>query len=152
MLTKRNQYPTTTAGEETEVADSDEATRQHMQQKATQEFVDRQSQESLLVFVSGVAPAERHLVLNEGNETVVGNRNAMSVGAEVTKYLLGSTERRFAVDHPARRVKLTDQTPEQPGLSQAAKQAVKLELSGSVSLLERFEKLAAEDFAENPYR
>ena len=38
------------------------------------------------------------------------------------------------------------------GLSQAAKQAVKLELSGSVSLLERFEKLAAEDFAENPYR
>ena len=31
VLTKRNQYPTTTAGEETEVADSDEATRQHMQ-------------------------------------------------------------------------------------------------------------------------
>ncbi len=83
---------------------------------------------------------------------MVGNRNAMSVGAEVTKYLLGSTERRFAVDHPALRVKLTDQTPEQPGLGQAAKQAVKLELSGSVSLLERFEKLAAEDFAENPYR
>ena len=152
MLTKRNQYPTTAAGEETEVADADEATRQHMQQKATQEFVDMQSQESLLVSVSGVAPAEGHLVLNEGNETAVGNRNAMRVGAEVTKHLLGSTERRFAVDHPARRVELTDQNPEQLGLSQAAKQAVELELSGSVSLLERFEKLAAEDFAENPLR
>ena len=76
----------------------------------------------------------------------------MSVGAEVTKHLLGSAERWFAVDHPARRVKLTNQTPEQPGLSQAAKQAVELELSRSVSLLERFEKLAAEDFAENPFR
>ena len=84
---------------------------------------------------------------------MVGNRNAMRCRRRGNaKYLLGSTERRFAVDHPARRVKLTDQTPEQPGLSQAAKQAVKLELSGSVSLLERFEKLAAEDFAENPYR
>ena len=152
MLTKRNQCPTATAGEETEVADADEATRQHMQQEATQEFIDRQSQESLLVFVSGVSPAERDLVLQEGNETVIGNRNAMGVGAEVTKHLIGSTERRLAVDHPSRRVKLTDQTPEQLGLSQAAKQAVKLELAGSVSLLERFEKLAAEDFAENPFR
>ena len=101
---------TAAAGKETEVADANEATRQHMQQEATQELIDRQSQESLLVFVSGVAPAEGHLVFSEGNETVVGNRNAMSVGAEVTKHLLGSTERRFAVDHPARRVKLTDQT------------------------------------------
>ena len=75
----------------------------------------------------------------------------MSVGAEVTKHLLGSAERRFAVDHPAERVKLTNQTPEQLGLSQAAQQAVELELSGSVSLLERFQKLAAEDFAENPF-
>jgi hypothetical protein len=48
-------------------------------------------------------------------------------------------------------MKLTDQTPKQFGLRQAVKQAVKMELSGSVSLLERFEKLAAEDFAENRF-
>ena len=72
----------------------------HAVKKRRKKFVDRQSQESLLVFVSGVAPAERHLVLNEGNETVVENRNAMSVGAEVTGVPEpGSTERRFAVDH-----------------------------------------------------
>jgi len=134
------------------VPDADEATRQHMQQEATQEFVDMQSQESLLVFVSGVAPAERHLVLYAGNEPAVGNRNAMGIGAEVTKHLIGSAERGFAVDHPVRRVKLADQTSEQPGLSQAAKQAVEMELSGSVSLLERFKKLASENFAENPHR
>jgi hypothetical protein len=111
-----------------------------------------QSQESLFVLVSGVSPTEGDLVVQEGNESAIGNRNAMGVGAEIAKHRIGSAERRFAVDHPARRVKLTDQTPEQLGLSQAAKQAVELELSGSVSLLERFEKLAAEDFAENRFR
>jgi hypothetical protein len=152
LLTKRNECATAAAGQETEVPDTDEAARQHMQQKATEEFIDRQSQESLLVSMSGVSPAKGDLVIQEGNETAIGDGNAMSVGAEVTKHLLGSAERRFAVDHPVRRVKLTDQTPEQPGLSQAAKQAVELELSGSMSLLERFEKLAAENFAENPLR
>ena len=134
------------------MADADEAARQHVEQEATEELVDVQSEESLLVLVSGVPPAERHLVLYEANEPAVGNRHAMSVGAEVTKRLLGSAERWFAVDYPARRVKLADQTSEQSGLSQTAKQAVELELSGSMSLLERFEKLAAENFAENPLR
>jgi hypothetical protein len=123
-----------------------------MQQEATQEFIDGKSQESLFVLVSGVSPAERDLVIQEGNEPAIGNRNAMGVSAEIAQHLIGSTERRLAVDHPSRPVKLTDQTPKQFGLSQAAKQAMKLELARSVSLLERFEKLAAEDFAENPFR
>lgn len=100
--------------------------------------------------MSGVSPSECHLVVQKRNETVIGDGNAMRVGAEVTKHLLGSAERRFAVDYPAEPVKLTDQTPEQPGLSQATQQAVELELSGSMSLLERFQKLAAENFTENP--
>jgi hypothetical protein len=138
------------AGEEAEMADADKATREYMQQEATQEFIDVKSQESLFVLVSGVSPAERDLVILEGNEPAIGDRNAMGVCAEITQHLIGSTERWLAVDHPARRIKLADQTAKQFGLSQAAKQAVKLELSGSVSLLERCEKLAAEDFAENP--
>ena len=80
--------------------DADEAARQHMQQKATQELIDVQSQKSLLILVSGVAPAERHRVLDEGNEPVIGNCNAMGVGTEITKHLIGSAERWFAVDHP----------------------------------------------------
>ena len=79
--------------------DADEAARQHMQQKATQELIDVQSQKSLLILVSGVAPAERHRVLDEGNEPVIGNCNAMGVGAEITKHLIESAERWFAVDH-----------------------------------------------------
>ena len=134
------------------MADADEAAREYMQQEATQKFIDVKSQESLFVLVSGVSPAKRDLVIQEGNEPAIGDRHPMRISAEIAQHLLGPAERRLAVDHPSRRVKLTDQTPKQFGLSQAAKQAVKLELSGSVSLLERFEKLAAEDFAENPFR
>jgi hypothetical protein len=93
------------------VADADEAAREHMQQEATQEFIDGQRQESPFILVSGVSPAERDLVIQEGNEPVIGNRNAMSVSAEIAQRLVGPTERRLAVDHPSRRVKLTDQTP-----------------------------------------
>jgi hypothetical protein len=82
-----------------------------MQQEAAQEFIDGKSQESLFIVVSGVSPAERDLVIQEGNEPVIGNRNAMGVSAEIAQRLIGPTERRLAVDHPSRRVKLTDQAP-----------------------------------------
>ena len=74
----------------------------------------------------------------------------MGVGAEVTKHLIGSAERWLAVDHTVQRIKLADETSERRRLRQAAKQAVELELSGSVSLLDGFQELAAENFAENP--
>jgi hypothetical protein len=131
------------------VADADEATRQYMQQEATQEFVYVQRQESLLVLVSGVSPAECDFVIQEGNEPAIGDPNAMSVSAEIAKHLVSPAERRFTIDNPADGVKLADQTSEQSGIDQAAKQAMELELSGSVSLLERFKKLSAENFAED---
>ena len=41
-----------------EVADADESRRQHVQQESAQEFVDRQSHQTLFVFVSGITLAE----------------------------------------------------------------------------------------------
>ena len=117
MLAQRNECAAAAARQETEVPDANEAARQYVKQEATQELIDVQSQESLLVLVSGVSPAEGDLIVQEGNEPAVGNRNAMGVGSQVAKYLVGSAERRFAIDHPMQREKLTDQTPKQLGLS-----------------------------------
>jgi hypothetical protein len=119
------------------VADSDEAPREHVQQKAPDKLIGMHGQEPLVVVVSGIAPAERYGVVNQRNQAVVGNRDAMGVGAEVSEHLIGPSERRLTIDNPAQRVKLTDQAPEQSGLFQAANPAVELELPGSVSLLER---------------
>jgi hypothetical protein len=76
----------------------------------------------------------------------------MCVGAEVTKHLFGSSEGWFAVDNPARNVKLADKVPKGLDLSQASEPALEPELSGGVSLPEGFDELAAEDLTENPYR
>jgi hypothetical protein len=117
LFAHRDECAAAAAGEETEVADADETTREYMQQESTQEFVDVQSEESLFVLVSGISPAEGDLVVQEGNQPAIGNRNAMGVGAEIAKHLIGAPERRLAIDHPSQREKLTDQTSEQLGLS-----------------------------------
>jgi len=117
LLAQRNECAAAAARQEAEVPDANEAARQYMKQEATQELIDVQRQESLFVFVSGVSPAEGDLVVQKGNEPAVGDRNAMGVGSQVAKHLIGSAERRFAIDHPSQREKLTDQTPKQLGLS-----------------------------------
>ena len=83
---------------------------------------------------------------------MVGDCYAMSIRAEVSKYLVGSPERWFAVDHPVQRVKLPDQTPEEVGVGQTAQETVELELPGSMRLLERSDEFAAEEFAKNRFR
>ena len=123
-----------------------------MQQKPTQELIDRHSQESLLVFMSGISPAKRNPVIHERDETAIGDRHAMRVGAEVVKHLLGSAESWFAIDHPARNKKLTDKTPKQSGLRQTSEEAMELELSGCISLLERGDEFPTEELAESPNR
>jgi hypothetical protein len=152
LFAERNQRTTSAAGQEAEVADADEATWQHMQQEATYELIDRQSQEALLIFVSGVSPAKGNFVIQERDETAIGDRHAMGIGPEVAKHLLRSAEGWFAIDNPSWDEELADETPKQLGLSQTPEPAVELKLSGSVELLERFHKFAAKDLAENPHR
>ena len=54
-----------------EVADADESRRQHVQQESAQELVDWQRHQTLLVFVSGIAPAESNHAVGEGDEPMV---------------------------------------------------------------------------------
>jgi hypothetical protein len=108
------------------VPDANEPTRQHVQQESTQELIDRQSEESFPVFMGGVSPAKRNLVIGERDEAVIGNRHPMSVGAEVAKHLFGAAERWFAIDYPAWNEELADETSKQSGLGQASEQAVEL--------------------------
>jgi hypothetical protein len=72
-------------GEEAEVADAHEAARQQVEEEATQELVDRQSQESLLVGMCGVTPAECNVALLESNKPAVRDGNAMRVPAEIAQ-------------------------------------------------------------------
>ena len=87
-------------GQKAEVADAHEARGKHVEQEAAQELLDRQGHQALLVAVRRVSPAEGDLVPLEGDQAVIGDRHAVGIAAEVTENMFGTTEGRFAVDHP----------------------------------------------------
>ena len=82
------------------MADAHEAGGKYVEQKTSQELVHRQGHEALLVAVGGVPPAEGDLVARQGNEAMVGDRDAMGVGAQIVKDIFWPPEGRFAVDDP----------------------------------------------------
>jgi hypothetical protein len=65
------------------VADAYEAAGEKMQQKAPQELIDGQRHQLPFVSVNGVAPAEGDVAVFQGNQSVVGDGDTMSVGAEI---------------------------------------------------------------------
>jgi hypothetical protein len=67
--------------------------------KAAQELVDRQ--EPLLVGVRGVSPAEGDVALFEGDESAVGDGDAMGVPSEIAQRVFRSAEERLGVCHAA---------------------------------------------------
>jgi hypothetical protein len=71
-----------------------------VEQEAAQELLHRQGHQALLVAVGGVSPTEGDLIARQGNEAMVGDRDAMGVGAEVVEDILWPPEGRFAVDDP----------------------------------------------------
>ena len=69
-------------------------------QEAAQELIDRQGHEPLLVAVSGVSPAEGDVAIGESNQPVVGDGDAVGVGAEIAQHVFRSTEGRLGIDDP----------------------------------------------------
>ena len=65
------------------VANAHEAGRQQVEQEASKKLGHGESHQSLLVAVSRVPPAESDLTVGEGHQTMVGDRHAVSVAAEV---------------------------------------------------------------------
>jgi hypothetical protein len=63
-------------GQQAEVTDAHEATRKQVKQEAAQELIGRQSQQPLLVSMSGVSPAERDVAFRESNQPAVGDGDA----------------------------------------------------------------------------
>ena len=97
--------------EKSEVADAHKAAWQQAQEEASQELIDGQSHQPLLVAVSGVAPAKSYVALGESNQPAVGNGNAVGVGTEIAQRVFWPAERPFGVDDPV----VTEQNPQPRG-------------------------------------
>jgi hypothetical protein len=87
-------------GEQAEVAETDEAVGDDVEEEATEELVDVEVHDLDAVAVGVVPPAEADATVGEGEEPVVGEGDAMGVAAEVGEHVLGTREGRLAVHDP----------------------------------------------------
>ena len=76
-------------GHEAEVPDADESLRQHVNQETSDELVGGNRHHSLLVAASVVPPTEGDVVAVEGDESVVGDGDAMGIASEIANTCSG---------------------------------------------------------------
>ena len=68
-------------GEEAKVSNADKAFGKHMQEETAQELIQGKGHQLLFIVVSGVAPLKGNFVLDERNESMIGDGDAMGVAA-----------------------------------------------------------------------
>jgi hypothetical protein len=101
MVPAKSQRLTAIAvGEQPEVADLDEATRQNVKQKATDELNRIEAHDLAAVVVSGVVPLKTHLPVVQVQEPTIGEGNAMSVACQVLEHIVRTSERCLGIDDP----------------------------------------------------
>ena len=100
--------------EEAEEPNADEAGRKHMEKEATQELVSSDGHHFLFAAVGIVFPAERDLTIDEVDDPMVGDGNAVGVAGQVMKNVLRSAERRFGVHDPVLTEERTKKGTESP--------------------------------------
>ena len=76
LETEGQKLSATAMGQETEVADTHEASGKGVEEKAPQELLHGQGHQALLVAVGGVSPAEGNLVVLQADQTVIGDGDA----------------------------------------------------------------------------
>ena len=149
MKAQRQQCGAIAVGEESEVADADEAGWQQVEQEAAQELIDSQSHEPLLVAVGGVSPAEGDVAIGESDQPAVGDGDAMCVGSEVAQHVFRPAEGPLGVDDPV----ISKQYPQPCGkdarVGEWQKIAVELEFALMEGFAKSVDELATEYAAEN---
>src|SRR5262245_6631862 len=84
QLQERKRCAAASRSHPAEIADAEQSRRQHMPQESSEELVNGQRHQTLLVVVSGIAPTKSDQTIRERDESMVGNGYAMGVLAEIT--------------------------------------------------------------------
>jgi hypothetical protein len=87
-------------GHHAEVADADESLRQDVKQESSDELVSKDGHRSHLVAASVISPTEGNAFAIEGDESVVGDGDTMSVAAEIADDLFRPSEGRLGENNP----------------------------------------------------
>src|SRR5665213_873892 len=143
------QLSTSSVGEEAEVADAHEAARQQVEQEAAQELVERKSQQALLVGVGGVSPAEGDVALFEGDQSAVGDSDAVGITAEIAQRVFRAAEGWLGIDDPVVAEQGSEPCGKGSRFGKRREMAVELKLVLVEGGLQSGDELAAKDAAEH---
>ena len=87
-------------GEQAEVADAHEAAREHVQQKAPEEFVDGERHDLRAPAIGVILPAKLDDAVGETDQPRVRDRDPVRVATEILEYLRRPTKRPFRIHDP----------------------------------------------------
>jgi len=135
-------------GQDSEVPDTHEALGQDVKQKPAHELVGGNGHDPCLVAACIILPTKRDIAAIEGNETVVGDGDTVSVAPEVTDHLLRPAEGGLGIDDPVLAKQRSEKGREALSLSEVLDRSGANQLSLPMSAPQASNKLSPEDFAE----
>ena len=119
-----------------------------MEHEAAQELFGGDRHLALLTAVSVVLPPEGNLAVGNGDETVIGDGDAMGISGQIVKYMLRPSEGAFCIDHPILAKERTKESMKGPLSGQCLEAAGKREFALTKGALQAGDKLAAKDAAQ----
>ena len=131
-------------GHEAEVADAVETVGQHMKEEAANELVGPELHDLCRAVLAVVLPAEGDMIVVEGDEPAVGDRDAMGVAAEISQDLCWSAEGPLGVNDPVDALH-GDATSESVGFGKRCKIAEEAQGAGVEGRNQAFEKKPAKE-------
>ena len=100
LSAERQQGLAAAVGQEAGEADAHKAMWKHVEKKTAQKLLCCHCHELLFAAVGVILPAERNLIISQGNDPVVGDGDTMGVVGQVMKNVLWAAERRLGVHDP----------------------------------------------------
>ena len=119
-----------------------------MGQETPDELVYGEIQDALGVTGLAIDESELNLIAVETDESVVGDRDAMGIAAQIPENLCGTAKGRFGIDDPGMDVKSSNPGTEPGWIFQALKLGRETDLAGGGEVFEPVEKLAAKHRAQ----
>ena len=77
-----------------------QALGQSVLQELEQKLLAGESHRALLIVMSIIFPSESHVLFVDGDDSMVGNSNPMSVASEILQDVFSATKRWFGIDDP----------------------------------------------------
>lgn len=87
-------------GEQSEVADLDEACGQDVKQEPADELDGIEGHDCTVVVMSGVPPAKAYPAVLDAEKSSIGNGHTVRVASQILEHMFGAAEGRLGADHP----------------------------------------------------